>query len=289
MHIYRTNEPMKLHTTFRIGGPADVYAEPESAEELMELISVCEGSGTPYMILGHGSNLLVGDGGIRGTVICLGKAFAEIRVDGDCIEAQAGALLGAVANTALEHGLAGMEFASGIPGSVGGALVMNAGAYGGEIKDILESAEILETDGSRCAVTAEELELGYRTSNILPLGRTVLSARFRLKPGDPEEIAAKMKDLNGRRKDKQPLEYPSAGSTFKRPEGYFAGKLIEDAGCKGLTVGGARVSEKHAGFVINIGDATAKDVLDLIHEVQRRVLVQSGVMLEPEIKMTGEP
>ena len=262
MHIYRTNEPMKLHTTFRIGGPADVYAEPESAEELMELISVCEGSGTPYMILGHGSNILVGDGGIRGTVICLGKAFAEIRVDGDCIEAQAGALLGAVASTALEHGLAGMEFASGIPGSVGGALVMNAGAYGGEIKDILESAEILETDGSRCAVTAEELELGYRTSNILPLGRTVLSARFRLKPGDPEEIAAKMKDLNGRRKDKQPLEYPSAGSTFKRPEGYFAGKLIEDAGCKGLTVGGAQVSEKHAGFVINIGDATAKDVLD---------------------------
>lgn len=288
MHIYRKNEPMKLHTTFRIGGPADVYAEPESAEELAELISVCEGSGTPYLVIGHGSNLLVGDGGFRGTVICLGKAFGDIRVDGDCIEAQAGALLGTVANTALEHSLAGMEFASGIPGSVGGALVMNAGAYGGEIKDILESAEILETDGSRCVVTAEELELGYRTSNILPLGRTVLSARFRLSKGDPEEISAKMKDLNGRRKEKQPLEYPSAGSTFKRPEGYFAGKLIEDAGCKGLTVGGAQVSEKHAGFVINVGDATAKDVEELIRQVQKRVLDQSGVMLEPEIKMTGE-
>ena len=172
MHIYRKNEPMKLHTTFRIGGPADVYAEPESAEELAELISVCEGSGTPYLVIGHGSNLLVGDGGFRGTVICLGKAFGDIRVDGDCIEAQAGALLGTVANAALEHSLAGMEFASGIPGSVGGALVMNAGAYGGEIKDILESAEILETDGSRCVVTAEELELGYRTSNILPLAST---------------------------------------------------------------------------------------------------------------------
>ena len=288
MHIYRKNEPMKLHTTFRIGGPADVYAEPESAEELAELISVCEGSGTPYLVIGHGSNLLVGDGGFRGTVICLGKAFGDIRVDGGCIEAQAGALLGTVANAALEHSLAGMEFASGIPGSVGGALVMNAGAYGGEIKDILESAEILETDGSRCVVTAEELELGYRTSNILPLGRTVLSARFRLSKGDPEEISAKMKDLNGRRKEKQPLEYPSAGSTFKRPEGYFAGKLIEDAGCKGLTVGGAQVSEKHAGFVINIGDATAEDVEELIRQVQKRVLDQSGVMLEPEIKMTGE-
>ena len=288
MHIYRKNEPMKLHTTFRIGGPADVYAEPESAEELAELISVCEGSGTPYLVIGHGSNLLVGDGGFRGTVICLGKAFGDIRVDGDCIEAQAGALLGTVANAALEHSLAGMEFASGIPGSVGGALVMNAGAYGGEIKDILESAEILETDGSRCVVTGEELELGYRTSNILPLGRTVLSARFRLAKGDPEEISAKMKDLNGRRKEKQPLEYPSAGSTFKRPEGYFAGKLIEDAGCKGLTVGGAQVSEKHAGFVINIGDATAEDVEELIRQVQKRVLDQSGVMLEPEIKMTGE-
>lgn len=288
MHIYRKNEPMKLHTTFRIGGPADVYAEPESAEELAELISVCEGSGTPYLVIGHGSNLLVGDGGFRGTVICLGKAFGEIRVDGDCIEAQAGALLGSVANAALEHSLAGMEFASGIPGSVGGALVMNAGAYGGEIRDILESAEILETDGSRCVVTAEELELGYRTSNILPLGRTVLSARFRLAKGDPEEISAKMKDLNGRRKEKQPLEYPSAGSTFKRPEGYFAGKLIEDAGCKGLTVGGAQVSEKHAGFVINVGDATAEDVEELIRQVQKRVLDQFGVMLEPEIKMTGE-
>ncbi len=288
MHILRKNEPMSLHTSFRVGGPADVYAEPEDDWELRELIDTCTAAGTPWLLMGHGSNLLFGDGGFRGTVICLGKAFSEIRVDGDVIEAQAGALLSAVANAALEHGLTGMEFASGIPGSVGGALVMNAGAYGGEIKDILEEAEILEMDGTPQRVAADELELGYRTSNITSLGRTVLGARFRLKKGDPEQISALMKDLNNRRKEKQPLEYPSAGSTFKRPEGYFAGKLIQDAGCKGLTIGGAQVSEKHAGFVINKGGATAKDILDLIEEVQRRVLEDSGVTLEPEIRMAGD-
>lgn len=288
MHILRKNEPMSLHTSFRVGGPADVYAEPEDDWELRELIDTCTAAGTPWLLMGHGSNLLFGDGGFRGTVICLGKAFSEIRVDGDVIEAQAGALLSAVANAALEHGLTGMEFASGIPGSVGGALVMNAGAYGGEIKDILEEAEILEMDGTPQRVAADELELGYRTSNITSLGRTVLGARFRLKKGDPEQISALMKDLNNRRKEKQPLEYPSAGSTFKRPEGYFAGKLIQDAGCKGLAIGGAQVSEKHAGFVINKGGATAKDILDLIEEVQRRVLEDSGVTLEPEIRMAGD-
>ena len=288
MHILRKNEPMRLHTTFRVGGPADVYAEPEDEWELRELLDTCEAAGTPYLLIGHGSNLLIGDGGFRGTVICLGKAFSDIAVDGEVITARAGALLSAVANTALEHGLTGMEFASGIPGSVGGALVMNAGAYGGEIRDILLSADILEMDGSADRTDADGLELGYRSSNISALGRTVLGASFRLKKGDPAEIEAKMKDLNGRRKDKQPLEYPSAGSTFKRPEGYFAGKLIEDAGLKGFSIGGAQVSEKHAGFVINKDNATAKDILDLIREVQRRVFENAGVCLETEIRMAGE-
>ena len=288
MHILRKNEPMSLHTTFRVGGPADVYAEPEDEWELRELMDTCEAAGTPYLLIGHGSNLLIGDGGFRGTVICLGKAFSEITVDGEVITARAGALLSAVANTALEHGLTGMEFASGIPGSVGGALVMNAGAYGGEIRDILLSADILEMDGTADRTDAEGRELGYRTSNITALGRTVLGASFRLKKGDPAEIEAKMKDLNGRRKEKQPLEYPSAGSTFKRPEGYFAGKLIQDAGLKGFSIGGAQVSEKHAGFVINKGNATAKDILDLIKEVQRRVFEDAGVRLETEIRMAGE-
>ena len=288
MHILRKNEPMSLHTTFRVGGPADVYAEPEDEWELRELMDTCEAAGTPYLLIGHGSNLLIGDGGFRGTVICLGKAFSEITVDGEVITARAGALLSAVANTALEHGLTGMEFASGIPGSVGGALVMNAGAYGGEIRDILLSADILEMDGTADRTDAEGLELGDRTSNITALGRTVLGASFRLKKGDPAEIEAKMKDLNGRRKEKQPLEYPSAGSTFKRPEGYFAGKLIQDAGLKGFSIGGAQVSEKHAGFVINKGNATAKDILDLIKEVQRRVFEDAGVRLETEIRMAGE-
>ena len=279
---------MKLHTTFRVGGPADVFCEPENEDELRELVSVCEGSGTPFMVMGHGSNLLFGDGGFRGTVICLGKAFSEVRAEGNVVYAGAGALLSQVANTALENGLAGMEFASGIPGSVGGALCMNAGAYGGEMKDILEEAVILEADGTLCTVLPDELELGYRTSNIPMLGRIVISAKFRLTPGDPEEIGAKMKELNAKRKEKQPLEYPSAGSTFKRPEGYFAGKLIEDAGLKGFTVGGAQVSEKHAGFVINRGNATAKDIMDLIREVQRRVKEHSGVDLETEVKTAGE-
>ena len=288
MHILRKNEPMRLHTTFRVGGPADVYAEPEDEWELREILDTCEAAGTPYLLIGHGSNLLIGDGGFRGTVICLGKAFSDIAVDGEVITARAGALLSAVANTALEHGLTGMEFASGIPGSVGGALVMNAGAYGGEIRDILLSADILEMDGSADRTDADGLELGYRCSNITALGRTVLGASFRLKKGDPAEIEAKMKDLNGRRKEKQPLEYPSAGSTFKRPEGYFAGKLIEDAGLKGFSIGGAQVSEKHAGFVINKDNATAKDILDLIKEVQRRVFENAGVRLETEIRMAGE-
>ncbi len=278
---------MKNHTTFRTGGPADTFAEPEDLDELRELISVCAGSGTPYVVIGCGSNLLVSDEGFRGTVICLGPSFGKIRIDGDFLEAEAGARLGAAAGAAQEAGLAGLEFASGIPGSVGGALVMNAGAYGSEVKDVLLEAEVLEMDGTPCRLHAEALELGYRTSNITGLGRIVLGARFHLRKGDPSEIEARMRDLSLRRKEKQPLEYPSAGSTFKRPEGHFAGKLIEDAGLKGFCIGGAQVSEKHAGFIINRGNATSEDIRRLILEVQRRVKESSGVTLEPEVRFLG--
>jgi UDP-N-acetylmuramate dehydrogenase len=288
MAVFRKNEPMSAHTTFRVGGPADLYAEPESLDDLQELIAVSRGEGKAYTVIGNGSNLLVGDKGYRGIVIALGKKVAGIRVNGTRLTAEAGALLSVAAGIAQKEGLSGMECLSGIPGSVGGALVMNAGAYGGEIRDILVSANVLEADGTVSEVPAAELELGYRSSNIPSLGRTVLSAEFSLTAGNPEEIAAKMKELNGRRKEKQPLEYPSAGSTFKRPEGYFAGKLIEDAGLRGFTVGGAMVSEKHCGFVINRGNATAGDILALIREVRRRVLENSGVLLEPEVKMMGE-
>lgn len=279
---------MKNHTTFHTGGPADTFAEPADIDELRELISVCTGSGTPYIVIGCGSNLLVSDEGFRGTVICLGPSFGKVRINGEFLEAGAGIRLSAAALAAEEAGLSGLEFASGIPGSVGGALVMNAGAYGGEIKDVLEEAEVLELDGTPCRLHAEALELGYRSSNITGLGRIVLRARFRLTKGDPEEIGARMRELNERRKENQPLEFPSAGSTFKRPEGYFAGKLIEDAGLKGFSIGGAQVSEKHAGFIINRGNATSEDIRKLISEVQRRVKENSGVTLEPEVRFLGD-
>ena len=280
--------PLRACTTLRLGGPAQYCHEATGAESLARLLALAREHGVPVTVIGRGSNLLVGDKGYRGMVICLGPAFGEIKVREDRIYAMAGATLSAVANAAKEHGLQGMEFASGIPGSVGGALVMNAGAYGGEMKDVLETADILEMDGSLCRVAAEELELGYRSSNIASLGRTVLGAEFRLTPGDPEEIFAKMQELNARRKEKQPLEYPSAGSAFKRPEGHFAGKLIEDAGLKGFRVGGAEVSAKHAGFVVNVQNATAADVRELLSRVQETVFQKSGVMLEPEIRFVGE-
>ena len=288
MHLYRKNEPMKLHTSFRIGGPADIYAEPEDADELRELLSVADGSGMDRIVIGRGTNLLVGDGGFRGMVICLGSSFGRISVRDGRIKAEAGAALSAVAGEALNHSLKGLEFASGIPGSVGGAVFMNAGAYGGEIKDVLESAEILEMDGSLVTVSADELELGYRCSNVESLLRIVLSAVFRLEEGDADTIRSAMQDMNRRRMEKQPLNMPSAGSAFKRPEGHFAGKLIEDAGLKGFRIGDAMVSEKHAGFVVNAGEATAADVRALLEEVRRRVFEQSGVMLEPEVRFTGE-
>lgn len=287
--IKRTrNEPMWLHTTFRIGGPAEYYAEPECTEEIGQLIEEARGQGIPYVVIGRGSNLLVGDGGYRGMVICLGRAFSRVTVMGNTLEAQAGAMLGAAAGCALERGLKGMEFASGIPGSVGGALVMNAGAYGSEIKDILSEAELLFPDGEIAWVPLEALDYAYRHSNIEALGRIVLRARFSLQPGERADILGLMKSYGEKRREKQPLEYPSAGSTFKRPAGHFAGQLIEEAGCKGLRVGDAQISEKHAGFLINTGQATARDVRMLVEEVQRRVFLHAGVELKPEIQFIGE-
>lgn len=293
------DEPMKKHTTFRIGGSADYYAEPDMSQisKLIEMAKACD---MPVTVIGNGSNLLVGDKGIRGLVIGIGKGLSEIEVteavaqdftaQDNChiITAGAGAILAAVAAKAAEASLSGLEFASGIPGSVGGAVVMNAGAYGGEIKDVLIDATVLTAYGELKTVTRDELDLSYRHSIVPEKGYIVLSARFRLTPKPKDEIKSYMAELRAKRVEKQPLEYPSAGSTFKRPEGYFAGKLIMDAGLRGYSVGDAQVSEKHCGFVVNKGEAAAADVLTLIKDVQETVLKQFGVKLEPEVKMIGE-
>lgn len=284
----KLQEPMKKHTTFRIGGPADYYLCPHSVRELQAVLHICRGEKLPFFILGNGSNLLVSDKGYRGAVIQLWKNMSEIERTGTRIRAQAGALLSKIAATALEDGLTGMEFAAGIPGTLGGAVVMNAGAYGGEMKDIIKEVQVMDQEGNLLNLPAEKLELGYRTSIIKKKDYIVLSAVLELEPGDREEIRAKMDDLKERRVSKQPLELPSAGSTFKRPEGYFAGKLIMDAGLRGFSVGGAQISEKHCGFVVNKGNATAEDVTDLIREVQEKVKERFGVELEPEVKFLGE-
>ena len=286
-NVYR-NEPMKKHTTFRIGGPADYYLCPHSAKEIQKVVEICREEKIPYFILGNGSNLLVSDKGYRGAVIQLWKNVSDIRVDGCLIEAKAGASLAKIAAQALEEGLTGMEFAAGIPGTLGGAVVMNAGAYGGEMKDILKEALVMDEEGKTFTLEKENLKLGYRTSIVKEKGYIVLAATLELKPGNREEIRKLMEDLKQRRAEKQPLDMPSAGSTFKRPEGYFAGKLIMDAGLRGFSVGGAQISEKHCGFVVNTGEASASDVLNLIREVQKRVRENSGVELETEVKFLGE-
>ncbi len=282
------NELMCKHTTFRVGGPADYFVMPKSTEEVQKIVAFCKGSNMPYYVIGNGSNLLVSDAGYRGVVIQIYKSMSEIQVEGTTIKVQAGALLSKIGNVALEAGLGGFEFAAGIPGAVGGAVVMNAGAYGGEMKDILKSATVLTPEGTVLTLYKEELELGYRTSVVAKKNYVVLGAEFELQPRDTEMIRAKMDELKVQRVTKQPLEYPSAGSTFKRPEGYFAGKLIQDAGLRGFQVGGAQVSEKHCGFVINIGDATAADILELMKQVSDKVMQEFGVTLEPEVKMLGE-
>lgn len=280
-------EPMSRHTTFRVGGPADVLVTPDR-ERIAAIIKLCRSENVPYTLIGNGSNLLVSDNGVRGVVIEMGEHAGEIMVTQNEITAQAGALLSKIANTAAKEGLTGMEFAAGIPGSLGGAVVMNAGAYGGEMKDILVSAVVLDENGEEKTLSADELELRYRHSCIPEKHYIVLEATIRLQPGDEQEIRLKMKELSEQRQEKQPLQYPSAGSTFKRPEGYFAGKLIMDAGLRGYTVGGAQVSEKHCGFVINKGDATAEDICKLMQDVSEKVQEQFGVVLEPEVKQIGE-
>ena len=281
-------EPMKNHTTFRIGGPADALALPKTPEEVAEVVRFCNEHAQPYYVLGNGSNLLVSDEGYRGIVLQLYRNFNDIQVNGEMITVQSGAMLAAVARTAYQNGLTGLEFASGIPGTIGGAVVMNAGAYGGEMKHVLREVTVLTKEGEVLAIPAKALELGYRTSVIPKNGWIVLGAVLQLKKGDPEQILARMEELKEQRITKQPLDLPSAGSTFKRPEGYFAGKLIMDAGLRGFTVGGAQVSEKHCGFVVNRGNATAADVWELICEVKRRVKEMTGVELEPEVKLLGD-
>ena len=280
-------EPMKKHTTFRLGGPADFFLCPSDVNQIPEIIHICREEGIPWFVLGNGSNLLVSDQGYRGVVIQIYKNMNQITVEGTRIYAQAGALLSAVSKKAMEAGLTGMEFASGIPGTLGGAAVMNAGAYGGEMKDILVSVTVLTDEGEQKVLKAEELNLGYRTSIIKERGYIVLDGVLQLQAGNRDAIKTRMEELKVQRVTKQPLEYPSAGSTFKRPEGYFAGKLIEDAGLRGYRVGGAQVSEKHCGFVINTGDAKTSDVVQLIHNVQNIIWNKFKIKLEPEVKFLG--
>ena len=284
---YVLNEPMSAHTTFKIGGAADIMITVQSVEELKTAVSACKDENVPYMILGNGSNLLVSDDGIEGAVIVLDGDFKEITVDGDTITAGAGAKLSKLCTVALDEELSGLEFAYGIPGSVGGAVYMNAGAYGGEMKDVLLSATALTADGEVHEVPAAELQLGYRTSVFKTNGEIILFSKYQLHKGDKSAIKEHMDDVMNRRKTKQPLEYPSAGSVFKRPEGAFAGTLIERCGLKGRTVGGAQVSEKHAGFIINIGGATCDDVMNLVKLVQETVKAETGYFLEREIIRTG--
>lgn len=281
------DEPMKKHTTFRIGGPADYFIMPSNEKELAEAVRVCRKFLIPIYIVGNGSNLLVSDQGYEGVIIQIYKQMNRVEITENEIHAQAGALLSMIANRAMEAELTGFEFAAGIPGTLGGACVMNAGAYGGEMKDVLETVTVLTRDGDVKTLTKDELELGYRTSVIAKKDYIVLSAVIRLENGKKEEIKAVMDDLKEKRITKQPLEYPSAGSTFKRPEGYFAGKLIQDAGLRGFQVGGAQVSEKHCGFVVNKDQATAADVMNLMNQVSDKVYEMSGVRLEPEVKRLG--
>lgn len=284
----RTDESMKQHTTFRTGGKADFFVTPGTKEELRDVVEVCKKRRMPYYIIGNGSNLLVSDTGYRGVIIQIYREMSEITADKGCITAQAGALLSKVACRAYEEGLAGFEFASGIPGTVGGACMMNAGAYGGEMKDVLTSVLVLTPEGEFRTLSAEELELGYRTSVIARKNYIVLEAVIALDYGDRDQVRARMEELREKRISKQPLEFPSAGSTFKRPEGYFAGKLIEDAGLRGFRVGGAQVSEKHCGFVINRDHASSAEIMELMRKVSERVEEHSGVVLTPEVRRLGE-
>lgn len=282
------DEPMSRHTTFRIGGPADYFVTPDDPGKISRLISLCRERQIPYYIIGNGSNLLVGDKGFRGVIIQVYKKMSTICVEGNFMRVQAGALLSRAAAAALESSLTGLEFASGIPGTLGGAVRMNAGAYGGEMKQVVERVKVLTQDGELIELSESELGMSYRTSVIARNDYVVVEALLRLEPGEQKKIREKMDELKEKRVSKQPLEFGSAGSTFKRPEGYFAGKLIQDAGLRGFRIGDAQVSEKHCGFVINRGAATAAEVTELMDQVRARVKEKFGVDLEPEVKRIGE-
>lgn len=285
----KREEPMKNHTTFRIGGPCEYFITPDSKEEVQALLKLLKDQTYPYFVIGNGSNLLVGDKGFRGAVIQIGKGMDQVTFEENgTVRAGAGIMLAKLATEIMNHSLQGFEFASGIPGTLGGAVFMNAGAYGNEIKDVIIEAVVIDGEGQIRTLTKEELGLSYRNSNVQKNGYIVLEASFLFESGDKDMIAQKMAELNGRRREKQPLNLPSAGSTFKRPEGYFAGKLIQDAGLRGFQIGGAQVSEKHCGFVVNADNATAEDVKELMKAVDQRVYEQFGVHLEPEVRMIGE-
>ena len=281
-------EPMSQHTSFHIGGPADILVIPSSVQGLLQVLELARTWQVPVTVIGNGTNLLVRDKGIRGLIIKLGNAIKEWQVESSRITFNSGLSLAMAAHVALDAGLTGMEFAAGIPGSVGGAIYMNAGAYGGEMKNIVTEVTVLDRQGQTRIIPAEEMCFGYRSSAIQGTENLILAATVQLQPGDPEKIAAKMADLAARRRDKQPLELPSAGSTFKRPAGNFAGTLIDKAGLKGFSVGDAQVSVKHAGFIVNTGHASCADVLQLITAVQEKVFASAGVHLEPEVLIIGE-
>ena len=283
----KINALMKEHINFEVGGPADILLIPSKVEQIIESIKICKENNIPYFVMGNGSNLLVKDGGIRGVVIKL-TGLTNLEVNKEEIKADCGVMLKELSDKALENSLTGLEFACGIPGSVGGAVFMNAGAYNGEIKNVIKEAEVITSSGEIITLSKDELELGYRTSKVMKDNSIVINATFKLEKGNKEEIKETIDDLTKKREEKQPLEYPSAGSTFKRPEGYFAGKLIQDSGLKGYSIGGAAVSSKHSGFVINKGNATAKDILDLIAYIQEEVKKQFGVELHTEVRIIGE-
>lgn len=282
------SEPMAKHTTFRVGGPADMMIRIGDEEQLARLVAYFYQLRQPYLVIGNGSNLLVSDRGYRGIVLLIGGEMGAITLQDGYMSVQAGALLSRAAAEAAKNSLSGLEFAAGIPGSVGGAIVMNAGAYDGEMSQVVESVTVLNEQGERMVLDRDTMEFGYRTSIIRNRPFIVLSALLKLAPGDKEQILSRMEELNGRRRAKQPLEYASAGSTFKRPEGFYAGKLIMDAGMRGCRIGGAQVSEKHCGFIVNLGNATAEDINELISEVQERVKERFHVELEPEVIRIGE-
>ena len=283
----KIDEKLSEYVNFKVGGPADILLIPNSKEQVIKSIKICKENNIPFYLIGNGSNILVRDGGFRGVVLSL-KNVKNIYVDGEKIEAECGVMLKEVSDKAIENSLTGFEFACGIPGTIGGAVFMNAGAYDGEISKVIESAEVIDENCNIIRLSREELDFGYRSSLVMKKGYTVLSAVFKLEKGQVKTIKELIEDLTNKRESKQPREYPSAGSTFKRPTGYFAGKLIQDAGLKGYSIGGAAVSEKHSGFVINKGNATAKDITDLIKHIQDEVKKQFGVDLHPEVRIIGE-